>query len=188
MKVIKKKSLLQSFILSKLCTGSAISYIDHSNFNFLIGYRQSLFSLINPFSFQYSLKTSFLFLESFIKNNYDFIFIANIKDSILFKKFYQLCKKKKYSVLKDSETSSGFLTNKKISKTVIITLFLDHRKTELIQKESLLLKVPLISFNDLSSNKFSSSVSVSGTYNSFLSQNLILTLLSVCIEQKNESS
>jgi hypothetical protein len=96
MKVIKKKSLLQSFILSKLCTGSAISYIDHSNFNFLIGYRQSLFSLINPFSFQYSLKTSFLFLESFIKNNYDFIFIVNIKDSILFKKFYQLCNKKKY--------------------------------------------------------------------------------------------
>ena len=111
-----------------------------------------------------------------------------LKIRYFLKNFINCVKKKKYSVLKDSETSSGFLTNKKISKTVIITLFLDHRKTELIQKESLLLKVPLISFNDLSSNKFSSSVSVSGTYNSFLSQNLILTLLSVCIEQKNESS
>jgi hypothetical protein len=84
--------------------------------------------------------------------------------------------------------STGFLTNKKILNTVIITIFLNHKKTELIQKEALLMNVPLISFSDLTSNKFSSSFYITGNYNSFLSQNLILTLISICFEQKHEHS
>jgi len=50
------------------------------------------------------------------------------------------------------------------------------------------MNVPLISFSDLTSNKFSSSFYITGNYNSFLSQNLILTLLSICFEQKHEHS
>ena len=118
--------------MSKIYVDSSISFIDSSNFKFLLGHRLSLFSLINPFLLQYSLKTGFLFLESFVTKDYDFIFISDIKDSILFNKFHQICKKNKYSLLKISETSSGFLTNKKISRTVVITLFLDHEKTGLI--------------------------------------------------------
>lgn len=188
MKIIKKNSLINSFIFSKICVGSSIVYADPTNYNALLGYRKALFALINPFSFQYSLKTCFIFLESFVKNKYDFIFIVDIQDSILFNKFYQVCKKKQYTLLKGSEMSTGFLTNKKISNTVIITVFLNHRKTELIQKEALLMNVPLISFSDLTSNKFSSSFYITGNYNSFLSQNLILTLLSLCLEQKHEYS
>ena len=188
MKTVTPSTLVNSFAFSKICLGSSISFADPSNFTNLLGYRQSLFSLINPFSFQYSLKTCFLFLNSFVRNKYDFIFIANIKDSVLFNKFFQICKGKKYSLLKDSEMSTGFLTNKKGSKTVIITLFLDHRKTELIKKESLLMNVPLISFSDLASNKLSSTLYLAGNYNSFLSQNLILTLITVCLEQKHEYS
>jgi hypothetical protein len=182
---INKKFFLQSFILSKIYVGSSISYVDPSNFNYMLGARDSLFSLINPFLFQYSLKSSFLFLEAFLDKQYDFIFIADIKDSVLFNKFHQICKKKKYSLLKSSDMSSGFLTNKKLSKTIVITLFLDYRKTELIQQESLLRNVPLISFSDLSVNRFSSSIYVGGNYSSFLVQNLILTLLFVCLNQKS---
>jgi len=54
----------------------------------------------------------------------------------------------------------------------------------LIQKESLQMNIPLISFNDSSSNKFSSSVAIVGSYSSLLSKNLILSLLSVCLKQK----
>ena len=74
MKNIKKNSLINSFIFSKICVGSSMAYTDPTNFNVLLGYRKSLFALINPFSFQYSLKTCFIFLESFVKNKYDFIF------------------------------------------------------------------------------------------------------------------
>jgi len=165
-----------------------MAYTDPTNFNVLLGYRKSLFALINPFSFQYSLKTCFIFLESFVKNKYDLIFIVDIHDSILFDKFSNICKKKSYTLLKGSEMSTGFLTNKKISNTVIVTLFLNHRKTELIQQETLLMNVPLISFSDLTSNKFSSSFYITGNYNAFLSQNLVLTLLAICLEQKHEYS
>jgi hypothetical protein len=181
---IKKNNFLQSFILSKIYVDSSISYVDSSNFNYILGARGSLFSLVNPFLFQYSLKSSFLFLEAFLNKKYDFIFIADIKDPVLFNKFHQVCKKKKISLLKNSDMSSGFLTNKKLSKTVVVTLFLDYRKTELIQQESLLRNVPLISFSDLSVNRFSSSIYVGGNYTSFLVQNLILTLLFVCLNQK----
>ena len=62
MKNIKKNSLINSFIFSKICVGSSMAYTDPTNFNVLLGYRKSLFALINPFSFQYSLKTCFIFL------------------------------------------------------------------------------------------------------------------------------
>jgi hypothetical protein len=180
-----KNNLLQSLITSKIYIDSSIAYIDPSNFSSLLGTRYSLFSIINPFFLQYSLKTSFLFLESFLKKKYDFIFIADIKDPILFSKFQQICKKK-HSLLKSSDVSSGFLTNKKLSKIIIVTLFLDYQKTELIQQESLIRNIPLISFSNLSVNRFSSLLHVGGNYTSFLAQNLVLTLLFVCLNQKHD--
>jgi hypothetical protein len=184
MKVINKKNHNYCLVLSKICLGSSISFIDPSNFNFLLGYRKSFFSFINPFFLQYSLKTGLSFIEYFLKSKYNILFVISLKDPIFLNKFHKICKKKNYSVLKELEVSSGFLTNRKTSNLLIITLFLDPRKTELIQKESLLMNVPLISFNDLFSNKFSSSVAIVGSYHSLLSKNLILSLLSVCLNQK----
>jgi hypothetical protein len=184
MKSINNKNHNYSLILSKVCLGSSISLSDPSNFNSLLGYRESLFSFLNPSSFQYSLKTGFSFVEFFLKHRYNVLFIINLKDSVLLNKFQRICKQKNYFLLKDSEISSGFLTNKKTSNLLIITLFLDHRKTELIQKESLLMNVPLVSFNDLTSNRFSSSIAIAGSYSSLLSRNLVLSLLSVCLKQK----
>jgi hypothetical protein len=178
-------NFLKSVILSKIYVGSSVSHVDPSNLNHILGTRYSLFSLINPFLLQYSLKTGFLFLETFVDKKYDFIFIVDIKDPILFLKFQQICKKK-YSLLKSSDISSGFLTNKKLSKTIIITLFLDYRKTELIQQESLVRNIPLISFSDLSVNRFSSLLYVGGTYRSYLVQNLILSLLFLCLKKNYE--
>jgi hypothetical protein len=181
----KIKSNLQTAILtSKICVSSSVSYLDQSNYFSIFGVRQSLFSVINPIFLKHSLKTSFLLIESFISNKFKFVIVTNIKNPILFLKFYHICKKNKIFLLKDSETSAGFLTNKVITNTVILTLFLDARKTELIQNECLRVKIPLISFSDLTANKFSSSVFVCGNFNSFLAQNLILTLLSICFEQK----
>jgi len=184
MKVIKKKTPNYCLVLSKISLASSISLTDPSNFNFLLGYRKSFFSFLNPFFVQYSLKIGFSFIELFLKSKYNILFIVNLKDSILLNKFHKICKKKNYSLLKDSEVSSGFLTNRKTSSLLLVALFLDHRKTELIQKESLQMNIPLISFNDSSSNKFSSSVAIVGSYSSLLSKNLILSLLSVCLKQK----
>lgn len=178
------KNLQTAILTSRICINSSVSYLDPSNYFLIFGLRQSLFSIINPTLFRHSLKTSFLLIESFIKNKYKFIIITNIKSPTLFLKFYHICKKKNIFLLKDSETSTGFLTNKIVTNTVILTLFLDTRKTELIQTECARVRVPLISFSDLTANKFSSSIFVCGNFNSFLAQNLILTLLSICFEQK----
>jgi hypothetical protein len=179
----KKTNFLQSFILSKIYVTQSLAYIDPSNFNYVLGTRNSLLSLVNPFLLQHSLKTSFLFLEHFLNKNYDFIFIVDIKDPILFSKLQQILKRK-YTLLKSSDISSGFLTNKKLSKTIVVTLFLDYNKTEQIQQESLVRNIPLISFSDLSVNRFSSLVHIGGNYTSFLVQNLILTLLFICLKKK----
>ena len=188
MEVKKKNQILNSLILSKICIGSSLSNVDPTQFSNLLGHRRFLFSLLNPFLVQHSLKAAFLFLEGFVKNNYELFFVINTKDLIFFQRFHTTCKNKNYLLLKASEVSSGFLTNKKISNMVIITLFLDQRKVELIQKESILMKIPIISFSDLASNKFSSSVYVFGNFNSFFSQNLILNLISVCLNKNNEHS
>jgi len=185
---MSKQIKVNPSIFSKIFINSSISITDPSNFSTLLGSRQSLFSLTNPAIFQYSLKTCFLFLESFLRAKYSLVFIGAIPNPTLFNRFFMICKSKKIYLLKDSETSAGFLSNNRNfnSNTVIITLFLNSRKTELIQKEAFLLKIPTISFSDLSANKFSSTVFVGGNYTSFLAQNLILSLLSVCITQKYE--
>jgi len=188
MKNKKKNQVLSSLMVTKICVGSSLSNVDPTHFSAMLGHRKFLFSLLNPFLVQHSLKTAFLFLESFVKNNYHLFLVIDTKDPTLFQKFNKICKKKNYTLLRASEIFSGFLTNKNFSNMVIITLFLDYKKMELIQKESVLTKVPLISFNDLSANKFSSSVYVFGGFNSFLSQNLILSLIAVCLSQKNEKS
>jgi hypothetical protein len=185
---ILNKIHLNSSIFSRIFISSSISTTDPSNFSSLLGYRQSLFSLVNPTLFQYSLKTCFLFLESFLRAKYSFVFVGSFSNPILFNRFSKICKGKNFYLLKDTETSAGFLTNNVnlISNTVVITLFLNSRKTELIQKEAFLLKIPTISFSDLSANRFSSTIFIGGNYSSFLAQNLILSLISVCIQQKYE--
>ena len=179
-----KKILINSRIFSRVCINQPISFVEKNNFHFLLGYRESLFSVMNPKFFQHSLKASFLFLESFKKQNFKFVIISAITDSVLFNKFSEFCACYKITLLKDTEIQPGFLTNNYFHKNLVITLFLDTEKTELIQKETFLNKVPLISFSAIGVNRLSSSFNVTGNFNSLRTQNLILTLLSVCFKTK----
>ena len=45
----KKNSLKNSAIISKIILGSQFKKVDPTNFKFILGTRQSLFFLINPF-------------------------------------------------------------------------------------------------------------------------------------------
>ena len=179
-----KKILINSKIFSKVCISQSISLVEKNNFYFLLGYRESLFSVINPKIFQYSLKASFLFIESFKKRKFKFVIISAITDSVLLNKFSEFCTLNKITLLRDTEIQSGFLTNNYFHKNLIITLFLDTEKTELIQKETFLKHIPLISFSTVGVNRLASSFNVTGNYNSLKTQNLILTLFSVCFKTK----
>jgi len=179
-----KKILINSKIFSKVCISQSISLVEKNNFYFLLGYRESLFSVINPKIFQYSLKASFLFIESFKKRKFKFVIISAITDSVLLNKFSEFCTLNKITLLRDAEIQSGFLTNNYFHKNLIITLFLDTEKTELIQKETFLKNIPLISFSTVGVNRLASSFNVTGNYNSLKTQNLILTLFSVCFKTK----
>jgi len=99
-----------------------------------------------------------------------------------------MCKNKKILLLRSSDVMLGFLSNKKKLKVLILTLFLKPDKLELIQKETSSMGVPLVSFSDASSNRNSSLIYVAGNYNLVNVQNIILTLLKVCLEKKYESS
>jgi len=179
-----RKTLINSKIFSKVCISQPIRLVERSNFSFLLGYRESLFSVINPKLFQYSLKASFLFIESFKKQNYKFVIVSAITDSVLFNKFSEFCSRNKIILLRDTEIQPGFLTNNYFRKNLIVTLFLNTEKTELIQKETFLKNVPMISFSTVGVNRLSSSFNVSGNYNASKTQNFILTLLSVCFKTK----
>jgi len=188
MKNIKKKNLTKSLFFTKLCLSIPQSFIDASQNNFVIAYRFSFFSLINPFLFRTFLKTSFLILESFIKSNYTLIFITRFTNSSLFNKFYQICKNKNILLIKDTELKLGFLTNTKEQKIVLVTLFLKSSKLELIQKEAAITSTPIITYSSLDGNRDSSSVYIAGNYSIFVIQNLILTLLTICLEKNYEST
>jgi hypothetical protein len=185
MKSIKKKKIVESLIFSKICLGHSTPFTDSSHFKFLVGLRPNFFSLVNPFLLKVSLKSGLLALESFIQNNYKIIIIANIEDQILFNKFFQICKKKNIFIIKSSEVSLGFLTSRRTRNMVLVTLFLTPLKTEIIQKEISLIGAPIISFGSLLTNKNSSSLHIGGNFGLFTIQNLILTLLTICLEKKN---
>lgn len=185
MKSIKNFFLIEHLIFSKICITHPISFTDSSHFKTLLGYRPSLFSLINPFLLKTSLKMGLLAVESFIRNNYEIIIIADITDSILFNKFFQICKSKNILLLNSTEVSLGFLTSRRLNNLVLITLFLSPLKMEAIQKEAALTYLPLISFGSLLTSKNSSSLHIGGNFGLFTIQNLILTLLTICLEKKN---
>lgn len=187
MKIIKKK-LVESFIFSKICISHPISFTDSSHFSFLLGKRSTFFTLINPFLLKTSLKTGLLALESFLENKYDIIFIANIEDQILLKKFYRVCKKKNILLIKNLDVSLGFLTSRRSQNILVVTLFLTPIKTELIQKEAALTNTPLISFSSFMTSKYSSLLHIGGNYGLVTAQNLILTLLTICLKKKNGST
>ena len=96
--------------------------------------------------------------------------------------------KQNHFVLKDSEISGGFLDNANLDNVIFITLFLDQKKVNFLQKETFSKNIPLISFGDFSSNKNSNALYVGGNFDSFLSQSLILNLLINCLLQKNGNS
>merc|ERR1711916_334929 len=152
------------------------------------GNRKSFFALIDPAVFKYSLKTTFLFLESVLTKNYKLIFVTKNIDPLLFIKFSYICLKQNHFVVKDSEISGGFLNNSNSDNVIFITLFLDQKKLNFLHKETFSKNIPLISFGDFSVNKNSNSLYVGGNFDSFLSQSLILNLLINCLLKKNGNS
>lgn len=181
-----KSNLDEAIFISKFCVNPTMHRIDPSQYLSLIGTRQPFFSLLNLHNFKYFLRTALLAIESLVRVKSKFIIITKINEPILFLKFHQICKKKEIFILKDTEVSAGFLTNNSISKKVVLTLFLDATKMELIQKECLRVNCPLLSFGDLSSSRSSSSLFVGANYNSFSAQNLILTLLSISFSLRQD--
>jgi len=188
MKIIKKKILSDSFVFSKICISNPTPQIDFSHLNTLLGSRFVFFSLLNPFLIRTSLKSGLLALEAFLANKYKLIFIVNIENQILLNKFYQVCKKKKIIFIKSSDISLGSLTSSRVTKSVLVTLFLPSPKMETIQKEAALIGMPILSFGNLLTNKNSSTLFIAGNYSIFTIQNLILTLITICLEKKNESA
>lgn len=181
MKVLKNKNIKTALTLSTICLGSNFKTIDPSNYSLLQGSRQSFFFLTSPFLLNYSLKTSLLLLKSFLNCNFRIIFIGNIENLVLQNRFHKICSSKNHIFLQDLSINTGFLTNSTEFKTAVVTLFLEHEKAELIRKETTKLNIPVLSFNALNFNKKASLVSVAGNYNSFLSQNFILSFLSFII-------
>lgn len=184
MKSEKYSSVQSAILFAKICVNSFFSTTDPTNFSLLIGYRFNLFHLINPFLVEHYLKTGLYFFESFVVKNYRIFFIADFVDERLFLKLSSLCKKTGNLLLKNQELQSGFLTTRKTPKNlVIVTLFLDSERTEFFQKVCFLRDVPLISFNNLSNNRMSSSLSLLGNYTSLFSQILIVNFISICLSQ-----
>jgi hypothetical protein len=187
MKVIKK-NLVDSFVFSKICISQSQPFADSSHLHTLIGNRSPFFSIINPFLLKTTLKSFLLVLERCFLNKFNVIFIANIEDKILWLKFYQACKIKNITLIKSSDVSLGFLTNRNTQNAVIVTLFLAPLKMEAIQKEVTLMGLPLVSLGCLLTCKDSSLLHVGGNYGLFEIQNLIVTLITICLFKKNESS
>lgn len=178
---IKKNKIKKFVFFIKMCVGSTFINVDPTIFSTFLGYRKYNLFLANSVFLEFNLKISLQLLEFFARSGYTLFFIFNTQSFVSFQKFRYSLKSSNFSLLRCSEIGSGFLTNKNSKDIIVVTLFLEQKKLDLIKKECFFLRVPLICFNSFNLNKNSILLNVSANYESFFSKNLILSLLSISL-------
>ena len=79
-------------IREKVCVGNPINVTDPSQYSFLLGQRDKIYTLLNPKLVLRNLKAFFYFLRSMAQTGESLCFILNTDNLILFEKMSQACK------------------------------------------------------------------------------------------------
>ena len=87
-----EKTLLNILVREKVCVGNPINVTDSTQYSFLLGHRERIYTLLNPKTLLKNLKVFFTFIQTMVQSGERLCFILNTTDLIMFEKLNQACK------------------------------------------------------------------------------------------------
>jgi len=176
-----EKALLKILIREKVCVGNPINITDSTQYSFLLGQREKIYTLLNPKLLLRNLKAFLHFLRNMVKTGESLCFILNTDNLILFEKMNQACKSSNNFVFNQNIKLNNLFSKKK--PKAIIALFLDTARLNVLYTESKSLNIPVICFTNQISNFFSSDFQILASFKSKMSKTLLISLIILSLKK-----
>jgi hypothetical protein len=176
-----EKALLKILIREKVCVGNPINVTDSTQYSFLLGQREKIYTLLNPKLLLRNLKAFFHFLRNMTQTGESLCFILNTDNLVLFEKMNQACKSSNNFVFSQNIKFNNLFSKKK--PKAIIALFLDTSRMNVLYTESKSLNIPIICFTKQISNFYSSEFQVIYTFKSKSAKNLLISLIIISLKK-----
>ena len=120
-----EKALLKVLIQEKVCVGNPTNITDSTQYSFLLGQREKIYTLLNPTVLVRNLKAFFQFLRNMVKTGGSLCFILNTDNLVLFEKMNQACKPSNSQVFNQNVKFNGLFSRKK-TKSYYCFIFGQH--------------------------------------------------------------
>lgn len=176
-----ERALLKALIREKVCVGNPFNVTDPTQYSFLIGQREKLYTLLNPNLLLRNLKVFFHFLQNMVQTGESLCFILNTNNFVLFEKLNHACKSSDHYVFNQNIKFNNLFSKKK--PKAIIALFLDTSRMNVLYAEAKSLNIPIISFTNQISNFFSSDFQVIASFKTKSAQNLLISLIILSLKK-----
>jgi hypothetical protein len=108
-----EKALLKILIREKVCVGNPINVTDSTQYSFLLGQREKIYTLLNPKLLLRNLKAFFHFLRNMAQTGESLCFILNTDNLVLFEKMNQACKSSNNFVFSQNIKFNNLFSKKK---------------------------------------------------------------------------
>jgi len=176
-----EKALLRVLLKEKVCVGNPINVTDSTQYSFLLGQREKIYTLLNPTLLVRNLKAFFQFLQNMVKTGGNLCFILKTDNLVLFEKMNQACNLSNNQVFNQNVKFSGLFSKKQ--PKAIITLFLDNSQLNVLYIEAKSLNIPIICFTNQVSNFFSSDFQILASFKSKAAKNLLVSLIILSLKK-----
>jgi len=176
-----EKALLKVLLREKVCVGNPINITDPSQYAFLLGQREKIYTLLNPKTLLRTLKAFFSFLQSMVQSGGNLCFILNTDDLVLFEKMNQACKSSNNLIFSQNTKLNNLFSKKK--PKAIIALFLDTSRLNVLYTESRSLNIPIICFTNQVSNFFSNDFQILASFKTSAARNLLISLIIISLKK-----
>jgi len=176
-----EKTLLKVLVREKVCVGNPINVTDSTQYSFLLGQRENIYTLLNPKILLRNLKVFFQFLRRMAQTGESLCFILNTDNLAMFEKITYACKSSNNFVFNQNVKFNNLFSKKK--PKAIIALFLDNARLNVLYTESKSLNIPIICFTNQISNFFSSDFQILATFKNKSAKNLLLSLIILSLKK-----
>jgi ribosomal protein S2 len=176
-----EKALLKVLIKEKVCVGNPINVTDSTQYAFLLGHREKIYTLINPKILLRNLKAFFYFLRNMVQSNETLCFILNTESLILFEKLNYACKASDNLVFNQNIKFNTLVAKKK--PRAIIALFLDTARLNVLYTEAKALNIPIICFTNQITNFFSADFQILASFKTKAAKNLLVSLIILSLKK-----
>jgi ribosomal protein S2 len=176
-----EKSLLKILLKEKVCVGNPINVTDSTQYSFLLGRREKIYTLLNPTMLVRNLKVFLQFLQDMVKTGGNLCFILNTENLVLFEKMNRACNSTNNQLFNQNVKFNGLFSRRR-PKT-IITLFLDSSQLNVLYIEAKSLNIPIICITNQVSNFFSSDFQILASFKSKAAKNLLVSLIILSLKK-----